>query len=206
MNKTTLAKALLCTTLLASLSGCVALMVGGAAAGAAATVDRRTLGAQTEDKAISVKADLRLPNVAGPDSHVNLYAYNRQVLLTGEVKDASLRAAVEKEAKAIDGVGTVSNEITIGGPATYTARSNDALITAKVKASLVDMKTITATSFKVVTDKSVVYLMGRVTQREGQVAADVARSVNGVSKVVKILEYITEDELRALSPQSKVQL
>ena len=206
MNKTMLAKALLCTTLLASLSGCVALVVGGAAAGAAVTVDRRTLGAQTEDKAISVKADLRLPKVAGPDAHVNAYAYNRQVLLTGEVKDAAARAAVEKEAKAIDGVASVANEITVGSPATYTARSNDALITGKVKASLVDMKTITATSFKVVTDKTVVYLMGRVTQREGQVGADVARSVNGVSKVVKMFEYITEDEMRALSPSSKVQL
>ena len=209
MNKTTLAKALLCTSLLASLaslSGCVALVVGGAAAGAAATVDRRTLGAQTEDKAIAVKADLRLPKVAGADAHVNAYAYNRQVLLTGEVKDAAARAAVEKEAKAIDGVGSVANEITIAGPATYTARSNDTLITGKVKASLVDMRTISATSFKVVTDKTVVYLMGRVTQREGQVGADVARSVNGVSKVVKMFEYITEDEMRALSPTSSVQL
>ena len=206
MNKTTLAKALLCTTLLATLSGCMALVVGGAAAGAAVTVDRRTLGAQTEDKAIAVKADLRLPKVAGPDSHVNAYAYNRQLLLTGEVRDAAARAAVEREAKAIDGVASVANEITIGGPATYTARSNDALITGKVKASLVDMKTITATSFKVVTDKTVVYLMGRVTQREGQVGADVARSVNGVSKVVKIFEYISEDEMRALSLTSKVQL
>ena len=206
MNNTTLAKALLCTTLLASLSGCVALVVGGAAAGAAVTVDRRTLGAQTEDKAIGVKADLRLPKVAGPDSHVNAYAYNRQLLLTGEVRDAAARAAVEKEAKAIDGVASVANEITIGGPSTYTARSNDALITGKVKASLVDMQTITATSFKVVTDKTVVYLMGRVTQREGQVGADVARSVNGVSKVVKMFEYISEDEMRALSPTSKIQL
>ena len=206
MNKTTLAKALLCTTLLASLSGCVALVVGGAAAGAAATVDRRTLGAQTEDKAISVKADLRLPKVAGPDSHVNATSYNRQVLLTGEVKDAAAKAAVEKEAKAIDGVASVANEITIGSPATYTARSNDALITGKVKASLVDMKTITATSFKVVTDKTVVYLMGRVTQREGQVGADVARSVSGVSKVVKMFEYISEEEMRALSPGASVQL
>jgi osmotically-inducible protein OsmY len=82
----------------------------------------------------------------------------------------------------------------------YTSRSSDALITTKVKASLVDMKTISATSFKVVTERGTVYLMGRVTQREGQVAADVARGVSGVQKVVKIFEYITEDELRAMSP------
>ncbi len=201
-----LAKAILCGAMLVSLQGCVGLMVGGAVAGAAATMDRRTLGAQADDKSISVKADLRLPKVAGEDSHVNATSYNRQVLLTGEVTTAAAKAAVEREAKSINGVLSVANELTIGGPATYTARSNDALITGKVKASLVDMKTISAISFKVVTDKSVVYLMGRVTQREGQVASDVARSVNGVAKVVKMFEYITEDELRALSPNSKVQL
>ena len=82
------------------------------------------------------------------------------------------------------------------------ARSSDALVTTKVKASLVDMKTISATSFKVVTERGTVYLMGRVTKREGQIAADVARGVSGVQKVVKIFEYISEDELKALSPQS----
>lgn len=207
LNTGLLAKSVLCAALLASLQGCVGLMVGGAVAGAAATVDRRTLGAQTEDKAISLKADLRLPKVAGKDAHVNASSYNRRVLLTGEVPDEAAKAAVEKETMAIDGVVSVANELTIGSPATYTARSNDALITAKVKASLIDMKTISATSFKVVTDKSVVYLMGRVTPREGQVAGDVARSVGGVAKVVKIFDYITEDEMRALTPgSSKVQL
>lgn len=206
MNKNILAKSVLCVALLGSLNGCVGLMVGGAVAGAAATVDRRTLGNQTEDKAIAVKADLRLPKVAGKDSHVNATSYNRQVLLTGEVMTAAAKAAVEQEVKSIDGVKSVVNELTVGSPATYTARSNDALITAKVKASLIDMKTISATSFKVVTDKNVVYLMGRVTPREGQVAADVARSVNGVAKVVKIFDYITEDELRAISLNPKVEL
>ena len=201
-----LAQATLCLALLSSLSGCVALVVGGVAAGAAATADRRTLGAQADDKAIAVKADLRLPKITGEDVHINANSFNRQVLLTGEVKDEAMKAAVEREVKAIDGVASVANELTVAGPATYTARANDSLITTKVKASLVDMKTISATSFKVVTERGVVYLMGRVTQREGQVAADVARGVSGVSKVVKIFEYITEDEMRALSPQKGVQL
>ena len=201
-----LAQATLCLALLSSLSGCVALAVGGVAAGAAASADRRTLGAQTDDKAISVKADMRLPRLTGPDVHINVNSFNHQVLLTGEVKDEAMKAAVEREVKAIDGVASVANELTIAGPATYTARASDALITTKVKASLVDMKTISATSFKVVTERGVVYLMGRVTQREGQVASDVARGVSGVSKVVKIFEYITEDEMRALSPIKGVQL
>ena len=196
----------LLTALAASLQGCIGVMVGGAAATAMAGVDRRTLGAQADDKAISVKADLRIPNITGKDSHVNANSFNRKVLLTGEVKDESTKAAVEREVRAIDGVISVINELDIAGPASYTSRSSDALITGKVKASLVEMKTISATSFKVVTERGVVYLLGRVTQREGQVGADVARGVSGVQKVVKIFEYISEDELKAISPNSSTQL
>ncbi len=196
------AQAVLLVALMGSLSGCVGLVVGGAVAAAGAATDRRTLGAQADDKAIAVKADLRLPKIAGKDAHINANSFNRQVLLTGEVKDAETRDLVEREMRAIDGVLTVSNELDVGSPATYTSRSNDALITTKVKASLVDMKTISATSFKVITERGVVYLLGRVTQREGQVGADVARGVSGVTKVVKMFEYITEDEMRALSPNT----
>lgn len=196
------AKALMCAALLTTLSGCVEMMVGSAVMGAVATNDRRTLGAQTEDKAIAVKAEIRVPKVAGEYSHVNIASFNRKVLLTGEVPDAAMKATVEREVRAIEGVKDVINELEVSGPASYTSRSSDALVTTKVKASLVDMKTISATSFKVVTERGTVYMMGRVTQREGQVAADVARGVSGVQKVVKIFEYITEDELKALSPQS----
>jgi osmotically-inducible protein OsmY len=192
------AKAILCAALLTSLTGCVEMMVGGAVMGAVATADRRTLGAQTEDKSITVKAELRVPKIAGPDAHVNIASFNRKVLLTGEVRDEAAKAAVEREVRSIEGVQAVSNELEISGPSSYTSRSSDALITTKVKASLVDMKTISATSFKVVTERGAVYLMGRVTQREGQVAADVTRGVSGVQKVVKILEYISEDELHAM--------
>jgi osmotically-inducible protein OsmY len=202
MSKAGLAKALIAVAVLGSLTGCVGLVVGGAVAGAAAGIDRRTLGAQADDKSISVKADLRLPKITGPDAHINANSYNRMVLLTGEVKDQAMKAAVEREVKAIDGVVSVANELEIGSPSSYTQRSSDALITTKVKASLVDMKTISATSFKVVTERGVVYLMGRVTQREGQLGAEVARGVSGVTKVVKVFEYITEEEMRTLSPNT----
>ena len=125
-----LARATLCLVLLSSLSGCVALVVGGVAAGAAAGADRRTLGTQADDKAISVKADMRLPKITGPDVHINVNSFNRQVLLTGEVKDDTMKAAVEREVKAIDGVASVANELTIAGPATYTARASDSSATA----------------------------------------------------------------------------
>jgi osmotically-inducible protein OsmY len=195
-----LAKAILCAALLTSLSGCVEMMVGGAVMGAVATADRRTLGAQTEDKTITVKAELRVPKIAGPDAHVNIASFNRRVLLSGEVRDEAAKATVEREVRSIEGVQNIDNELEVAGPSSYTSRSSDALITTKVKASLVDMKTISAASFKVVTERGTVYLMGRVTEREGQVAADVARGVSGVQRVVKIFEYLTEDELRALQP------
>jgi osmotically-inducible protein OsmY len=200
------AKALMCAALLASLPGCVEMMVGGAVMGAVATADRRTLGAQTEDKTITVKAELRVPKVAGEYGHVNIASFNRKVLLTGEVADEATKAAVERDVHSIEGVESVIDELEIAGPASYTSRSSDALITTKVKASLVDMKTISATSFKVVTERGIVYLMGRVTQREGQIAADVARGVSGVQKVVKIFEYITEDELKAMQPVKSTSL
>jgi osmotically-inducible protein OsmY len=195
-----LAATLLCGALLASLSGCVEMVVGGAVMSAVAAADRRTLGAQTEDKAISVKAELRLPTLVGEGGHVNVASFNRKVLLTGEVRDEAMKKAVERDILGIEGVQGVSNELEIGGASGYTSRSSDALITGKVKAGLVDMKTVSAGSFKVVTERGTVYLMGRVTQREGNIAADVARAVGGVLKVVKMFDYISEEDLKLLQP------
>lgn len=187
--------------LLTSLSGCFGLIVGGAVTGTLAAQDRRTFGAQTEDKSIAVKAEVKLPNLVGDAGHVNIASFNRRVLLTGEVRDQAMKDQVEREVRAIEGVLAVNNELEIAGPASYTSRSNDALITTKVKASLVDMKDISATSFKVVTERGIVYLMGRVTQREGTIGAEVARGVNGVQKVVKVFEYISEDEWKQYQPK-----
>ena len=195
-----LATALLCGAMLTSLTGCIELMVGGAVMGGVAAADRRTLGAQTEDKSIALKGESRIPSIVGDAGHVNVTSFNRRVLLTGEVRDEAMKNAVEREVRNIEGVESVANELIIAGPASYTSRSNDALITTKVKASLVDMKTISAASFKVVTENGTVFLMGRVTQREGTVAADVARGVGGVQKVVKLFDYISEAELKQLQP------
>ena len=178
-----LSKIVLGAALAASLSGCVALAVGGAAATALATNDRRTIGMQTEDKAINVKAEIKMNQLTGENGHINVTSYNRKVLLTGEVR-------------AIDNVVSVINELEIAGPSSYTSRSNDALITTKVKASLVDKKTVSATAFKVTTERGIVYLMGLVTQREGNIAADVAKGVPGVNRVVKIFEYIQDEDPR----------
>ncbi|MFC5510734.1 BON domain-containing protein [Massilia jejuensis] len=197
-----LAKAALCVALLAALQGCVPLVIGGAAMSAAATMDRRTLGAQTEDKSITVKAEVQVPKLVGSAGHVNIASYNRKVLLTGEVRDEAMKSAVEREVRRIENVADVINELVIAGPSSYTSRSSDAIITGNVKGSLIEMKTISATSFKVVTERGTVYLMGRVTQREGDLAANIAKSVSGVQRVVKIFEYLTEEELRTQFPKT----
>lgn len=196
-----LSQAVLCAALLASLQGCVAVVAAGAVGGAMATADRRSLGAQTEDKAIAVKADTRLGSIVGDAGHVNVNSYNRKVLLTGEVRDEAMKRAVENEVRSIANVDNVFNELAIAGPSSYTSRSSDTLITSKVKLSLADKNTIKATSFKVVTERGNVYLMGLVTQREGNVAAQVAQGVSGVMSVVKMFEYISEDDARSMQPQ-----
>ncbi|WP_306392396.1 BON domain-containing protein [Telluria beijingensis] len=191
-----LTKVVMGTALAASLSGCFGLIVGAGVAGAVSTVDRRTLGAQTEDKSITVKAELEMRKVTGDAGNVNVTSFNRRVLLTGEVRDEAMKQAAEREVRAIANVVSVINELQVSGSSSYTSRSNDALITTKVKASLVDMKTVSAISFKVTTERGVVYLMGMVTPREGNIAADVAKGVSGVTRVVKIFEYINEEDPR----------
>lgn len=194
-----LAAVALCASVLVSLQGCVGMMVGGAVMGTLAATDRRTLGAQTEDKTIAVKGELRARNLVGNAGHVNVTSFNRLVLLTGEVRDAQMKADVEREAQAIEGVKSVVNELEIAGPASYTSRANDTLITGKIKASFVDAHDMHANSVKVVTARASVYLMGLVTQREGERAANIASGVSGVQKVVKVFEYISEEELGSLA-------
>ncbi|TWI61859.1 osmotically-inducible protein OsmY [Pseudoduganella lurida] len=194
--------ALLGGALMASLSGCVGLVVGGAVAGTMSASDRRTFGAQTEDKTIDFKASNRVRNLVGDAAHVNINAFNRKVLITGEVRDQAMKQAVENEVKTVEGVQSVVNELVIAGPASYTSRSNDTLLTTKVKASLVDAKDISANSFKVVTERGEVFLMGRVTQFEAGRASDIARGVNGVTKVVRVFEYISEAEYKQYQTSS----
>ncbi len=189
----------------ASLQGCVEMAIGGAVMGTLAATDRRTLGAQTEDRAIMLKGENRASTLAGDAGHVNVTSFNRKVLLTGEVRDEAMRTAVEREISTVEGVQSVVNDLIVAGNSSFTSRSNDVLITGKVKAGFVDSKDLFANSIKVVTERGIVYLMGRVTQREGQLAGEVARGVGGVQKVVKIFEYITEEELKQMANATDAQ-
>jgi osmotically-inducible protein OsmY len=189
----------LCGMTAISLQGCIELAVGTAVVGTIAATDRRTFGAQTEDKSILVKGESKVGNMLGDAGHVNITPFNRKVLLTGEVPDENARSAVEREIGDIVGVQSVVNDLVVAPPASYSSRSNDTLLTGKVKASLIDAQDISVNNYKVVTERAVVYLMGRVTQREGTRASEVARGVAGVQKVVKVFEYISEEEVRQMA-------
>ncbi len=188
--------------LVASLSACVPLVVGGAAAGGMlVATDRRTSGAQLEDEGIELRAGSRLRE-ALTGHRINVTSYNRQVLLTGEVATAQdVQRAAEVVAR-VDNVGTVVNDLVVGLPSTLTQRSTDTLITGKVKASLVDAKDVQLNAFKIITERNVVYLMGRVSQREADRATQIARGVANVSKVVRVFEILSEEELARLNTQA----
>lgn len=199
--KNVLVKTALCASLVCGLSACLPIFVGGTVTGALVASDRRTLGAQTEDKAIILKGDSRLPAIAGNAAHINITSFNRKVLLTGEVPDQKTKDAVGKATREIEGVVSVENELAVLGSSSITTRSSDTIITGKVKAGFIDAKDLSANAFKVVTERGVVFLLGRVTQTEGARAATVASGVGGVQKVVKLFEYITEEDLQALTPK-----
>lgn len=194
------AVALAAVTLLGSLglAGCAPLLVGGAVIGGGlVATDRRTTGTQVEDQSIELKAASRVREL-GTLGHVNVVSYNRVVLLTGEVPGAAERAAVEAAVARVENVKSVVNELAVLGNSSMGSRSNDALLGTKVKATLVDAKDVQANAVKVVTERGTVYLMGRVTEREAARAADLARSVNGVQKVVRVFEILTEAQLAEL--------
>ena len=165
--------------------------------------DRRTAGVQLEDQNIELKSLTRIRETVGERGHVNATSYNRMVLLTGEVPSEADRSALEQSITKIENVRSTVNELAVMGPSSMTARSNDTILTSKVKASFIDAKDLHANAVKVVTERGVVYLLGRVTEREANRATELARGVPGVQKVVKVLEILTEAELAALGSENK---
>jgi osmotically-inducible protein OsmY len=179
-------------------AGCAPLVLGGAVVGGMMAADRRTSGAQLEDQAIELKATNRIPALVGDRGHVNVTSYNRMVLVTGEVATDADKAAVEQAVGQVENVRSIVNELAVMAPTSIGSRSNDVVLTSKVKASLIDAKDLQANAFKVVTERGQVFLMGRVTEREAARASDVARSISGVQKVIRVFEIVTEAQLAAM--------
>jgi osmotically-inducible protein OsmY len=184
------------------LASCAApLLFGGVIGGAMVASDRRSAGIQLEDEAIEQRSASAIRENFGSKEHINITSYNRQVLISGEGTNDTVRRLVESLIGRVENVRTVVNELAIGAASSKGDRASDVLLVAKVKASMVDTEDVFANVFKIVAERGTVYMMGRVTQNEAKRATDVVRGVSGVKRVVRVLEYITEDELRAMQPK-----
>jgi osmotically-inducible protein OsmY len=177
----------------AALAGCAPLLLGGAVVGGGLVVtDRRTTGIQLEDEGIERRA-------AG---HISVTSYNRVLLITGEVPTEADKLAIGEALAKGENVKSVVNELGIGPNSSPGSRTTDAFLTTKVKATLVDAKDVQANAYKVVVERAVVFLMGRVTEREANRGAELARSVSSVQKVVRVFEILSEEELANLGRSS----
>lgn len=183
------------------LTACAPLVVGGMVGTAMMATDRRTSGTQLEDQGIELKAGKRLAEKLGDRIHINVNSYNRVVLLTGETRTEEDKAEAERIVAEVENVGRVANELQVGFISSLSSRSNDVLIAGKIKASLVDARDLVSNAFYVVVERGEVFMLGRVSEREAHRASEIARGVAGVTKVVRMFEVISEEELARMAPK-----
>jgi osmotically-inducible protein OsmY len=174
----------------ASLQGCFPVIAAGAGAGALMVNDRRTSGAYVEDQAIETKAFDRVGKQFKSEVHVNVTSFNRTILISGEVPDPAAKTQVERIVANIQNTGKIYNELAVAPLASLSSRSNDTLITSNVKMRFMGNKNFSATSIKVVTENSVVYLMGIVTHAEATAATEVASGSRGATRIVPLFEFV----------------
>lgn len=193
---------LLAVAVVAGLSACAPLVVGGAlGTGVVVANDRRTSGAIVEDQGIELRAAARLREEFGTRARVVVTSHNRKVLLTGEVPSQTDKALAVRIVAAVENVNLIVDELAVQSSPSLTARSSDALVTARVRAALIDARDVFASAIKVNTERGNVYLMGRVTQREADRVADITRSIQGVQRVIRVFEIISEEELARIQPR-----
>ena len=194
LNKTLFKKTMLITIILAcfSLSGCATLIVAGAATGAVASQDRRTVATQLEDGNIEVKAMSAFfkNDEIWKDTNIDVVSYNLNVLLIGQAPTASLKSKAAKEIKTIERVNKINNQIRIAAPISFFAKRNDEYLTSKIKSKMIFTDNLKSNAIKVVTENNEVFLLGKVTQEEADKAVNIARNVDGVSRVIKVFEII----------------
>jgi osmotically-inducible protein OsmY len=192
-------------TALVGVSGCAPLIVGGAVMTGVVATDRRTAGAQVEDEAIELKVASAVRKELGERVHLNVTSFNRKVLLTGEARSQADKDRAEKLAQSQENVQSIVNDLAVAPPSSLSQRSKDVVITSQAKAAFIDAKDLQVNAIKVVTERGAVYLMGRVTAREAKRASDIVRGISGVTKVVRVFDEISEEELKRLSqpPLSK---
>ena len=195
MNKKLVAAAILGITILPALQGCFPLVAAGVTTGVMATVDRRSVGTQTEDESIEWKASSRVGKELIVKTHLNFTSFNRKVLITGEVPTAQDKQTVEAAVRALPGVQSVVSDLAVMPDSTAIQRSNDGLITSKVRARFVGTNGIPAGSIKIFTERGSTYLMGRLTADEAARATDLAAQTDGVQRVVRVIDLVSDAAL-----------
>jgi osmotically-inducible protein OsmY len=203
MNKRWMMTTTAVTVLAASavLTACAPLLVGGAVGtGVVVATDRRTTGMQVEDQGIELRARRAVREALGDRGRVIVNSFNRRVLITGTVPTQTDKALVARVVAQVENVREIVDELGVMGDPALSVRSSDTLITTRVKASFIDARDLSANAISVTTERGVVYMMGRVTQREANRAADMARTVPGVQQVVRVFEIISEEELARIQP------
>jgi osmotically-inducible protein OsmY len=190
---------------LSSMSACAPLLVGGAVMTGVVATDRRTAGTQLEDEAIELKVATAVRKELGERVHLNVTSFSRKVLLSGEARTQADKDQAEKLAQSQENVQSVVNDLAVAMPSSLTQRSKDLVITGQVKAAFIDAKDLQVNAFKVVTESGKVYLMGRVTSREAKRATDIVRGISGVTKVVRVFDDISEEELMRLSQPTRAK-
>ncbi len=172
-----------------SLQGCFPIAAVGVGATALVVDDRRSTGFYLEDENIEWRARAIIVD-RFKNAHINVTSFNLSVLITGEVPDERTKTEVGDAIRKVANVKNVTNELVVGGNSSLTARSNDTLITTNVKARFLGAKGFSSNHVKVVTEAATVFLLGIVTKEEADAATEVARTTSGVSRVVKVFEYV----------------
>lgn len=193
------------TLLVVQTSACAPMLIGSAAVASKVAIDRRTAGIQLEDEGIELRTASGLRAQLPRNTNVRISSYNRLVLITGEVNNESERLQVERFVKSQDNVKSVVNDLIISPESSLTQRAQDTLITTKIRALLIQAKDIHSSAVNIVTERGVVYLMGRLTPREANRVAELIRTSNiaGLQKVVKVFETISEEDLSRLVAPSR---
>ncbi|MBU3584017.1 BON domain-containing protein [Polynucleobacter sp. 15G-AUS-farblos] len=203
MQIQTLSKLFVAIIAVSQLSACGVIAVGGVAASATVLADRRTPGVQAIDKGIELQASGSFDKTFGDSAHINVTSFNQKVLLTGEVKDAAIKAEAEKYAKGMKNVRSVFNELIIGPNSTYTMRANDTYLESKIKTQMIFTEQLPSNSMAIVAEGSSIYLMGILTQGEADLAKKIASNTNGVKDVYAYFDIISNAEKVRLEKAGK---
>ena len=153
----------------------------------------RTAGARVEDQSIETKVIVNMKSQEPEFRKANfdVISHNGVVLLVGQVASNDLKnKASEIASQASTKIKRIHNELEVAGKTSLIARSNDTWIATKVRTLMLTNSGVPSGQVRVIAENGAIYLMGLIDQSNGDNAARLARNVSGVTRVVKVFEYI----------------